>query len=103
MTEEQVNQAAKVIFDSAWAFWSLVLSDMKYAEIFTHMNDPQVGDYAFENTNPFVPDKNKVGKILEMPAHGMYIIERLDGTTMEWSNAKMIKVPDEAIRDMVRR
>lgn len=102
MTEEQIEQAAKVMFECGWAFWSKAIDDFHNRELFNDLHKPQIGDYVFENTNPFLPYRKLVGKLVEMPSNSEYILEMIDGQTMHWQNAKMIKIADENTRKLLR-
>jgi hypothetical protein len=102
MTNEEMENTARIIHDSSMAFWSLALSTAKHFDLINHMYKPKVGDYVFETSNPLAPTKNTVGKLLEIGDEGEYKIERLDGTVCEWSNANFTRVPDEKTKKLIR-
>lgn len=98
-----MEEIAKVMFDNAWTFWSLALSNFSHFDVFKELDEPQIGDYVFEVTNPFAPHTAKIGKLLEKPSTGEYIIEKIDGKTMHWENAKMVKIADEKTRSLIKK
>jgi hypothetical protein len=58
------------------------------------LSNPKVGDLVLEitsysmNRNEF----NNIGTLKEIKDNGDYVIKTLDGDTVPWTNAKMIKV-----------
>jgi len=103
VTEEQYENLAKILFDSAYAMYSLSLKTVN-VEIFNDLNEPEIGDYVFETTNPFVPKLRAIGKLLEKSSEnfGTYMIECLDGKIHTWENAKFVKVADENTKSLIK-
>lgn len=95
MNEEKFESIAKVLFDTAFAAWSINLKKMHDADIFNDLNKPEIGDYVFEISNPFTPRIRSIGKLVEHSNSGPYVIECLDGKIHTWENAKFVKVADE--------
>ncbi|MCK2000799.1 hypothetical protein MZM54_05275 [[Brevibacterium] frigoritolerans] len=95
MNEEKFESIAKVLFDTAFAAWSINLKKMHDSDIFSDLNKPEMGDYVFEISNPFTPRIRSIGKLVEHSNSGSYVIECLDGKIHTWENAKFVKVADE--------
>lgn len=103
MNKEHFESVAEAMFESAWNFWSLANNTQHdNIELIKDLNNPKIGDYVFETTNPFVPKLIAVGKLLEHPRRGEYVIQRIDGEIHNWTHAKMNKVPDERTKKLIK-
>lgn len=103
MDNEKYEEIATIIFNSAYAAWSMSIKINNY-KAFEDLNEPNVGDFVFELSNPFVPKLRAIGKLLEQSNEGLgtYKIECIDGNVHVWENAKFIKIADENTLKLIK-
>ena len=99
---ENIEKMANVIDINARTLWSVSLGlfSNRQAELYERIKEVNVGDLVTETSSAFAyPAINRVGylkSIIESEDSDdgwrHYIIEKLDGKTMDWSNCKFIKV-----------
>ena len=95
---ENVEKNAEIIDINARTLWSVSLGgNQRQIELFERIKDVNVGDLVVETSSAFMyPAINRVGYLKEIfkgeDGWTHYIIERLNGKTMDWSNCKFIKV-----------
>jgi len=92
------EKMAEIIDVNARTLWSTSLGgNPRQIELFERIKDVNVGDLVVETSSAFMyPAINRVGYLKEIfkgeDGWTHYIIERLNGKTMDWSNCKFIKV-----------
>ncbi|MED4455924.1 hypothetical protein [Metabacillus fastidiosus] len=94
----EFEKMAEIIDVNARTLWSVSLGGSKRKlELFDRIKNIEIGDLVIETSSTFVyPAINRVGYLREIfegeDGWTHYIIERLNGKTMDWSNCKFIKV-----------
>lgn len=105
LSEEQLEKIAKVLYEAAHTAWALTL-ELDNKDIFDELYTPQVNDYAFETSNPYLPRLYAIGKIVEITklegGSKIHLIERLDGKIQRWENARFVKVANEKTIELTR-
>lgn len=103
ISQERLEEIAEILFNSAFSVWSAGIKTFNIS-ILDELNNPKIGDFVVEITNPFVPRLHALGKLIEVSDDGWaYKIERLDGVIHEWTNAKFVKVADKNTIKLLNR
>ncbi|MCP3742722.1 hypothetical protein [Rossellomorea sp. BNER] len=97
----ELEKIADLIDVNARTMWSLSLGgSTRQLNMFDRMKEINEGDLVVEISSAFAnPAINRVGYLKEIftgeDGFTHYLIERLNGKTMDWSNCKFIKVITE--------
>ena len=87
--------AIKNLKDAAYAVYSRATDVTTCDKNLLHeLHNPKVGDLVLELTSyAFRPSEfNNIGTLKEILPDASYVIETLDGDSVPWVNAKMIKI-----------
>lgn len=96
-----VDEIAKLIDVNARTLWnvSLEISGRDF-DLYKRMKDVRIGDLVVETTSVhYHPAIDRVGYLKDITkdenGYTTYLVERLNGNKMEWSNCKFIKILNE--------
>jgi len=92
-----IEKMAEIIDVNTRTLWSVSLGgNQRQIELYERIKEVNVGDLVVETSSTFMyPAINRIGYLKEVfqdeDGWTHYIIERLNGKTMDWSNCKFIK------------